>query len=343
MAKAIVTTPPAPLQASPARTTLLLGGTLLALAAAVLLSLTVGSKPTTVAQVWAAVTGTADPYTTTVVASRYPRTILGILAGAALAAAGLLLQGITRNPLADPGLLGVNAGAMAAVVTAIALLGPTSTTATVWWALPGALLAGLVAYLLGGRESTGSTVRLVLAGAVISAVLTAYVQAVALSMPHVFDNYRYWVVGSLAGRGFDVIASVLPFLTAGALLALLLSSSLNTLALGEETATALGANPFLIRSGGLAAATLLAAGATAATGPIAFVGLAVPHVVRALIGGDFRTCMPLALLAGPTLLLLADVLGRFLLRPAELMVGVVTAFVGAPFLFHAVRRMRGPS
>jgi len=125
MAKAIVTTPPAPLQASPARTTLLLGGTLLALAAAVLLSLTVGSKPTTVAQVWAAVTGTADPYTTTVVASRYPRTILGILAGAALAAAGLLLQGITRNPLADPGLLGVNAGAMAAVVTAIALLGPT--------------------------------------------------------------------------------------------------------------------------------------------------------------------------------------------------------------------------
>lgn len=335
-----MTTTTAPPQARPARTALLLGGALLALGGAVLLSLAVGSKPTTPGQVWAALTHTADPYIAAVVASRYPRTVLGVLAGAALALSGLLMQGITRNPLADPGLLGVNAGAMAAVVTAIALLGPASTTATVWWALPGALLAGLVAYSVGGRESTGGTVRLVLAGAVVSAVLTAYVQAVALSMPEVFDHYRYWVVGSLAGRGFDVVAAVLPFVGLGVLLALLLAGGMNALALGEETATSLGANPTLVRSGGLVAATLLAAGATAAAGPIAFVGLAVPHVVRALAGGDFRHRVPLALLAGPTLLLLADVAGRFLLRPAELMVGVVTAFVGAPFLLYAVRRMR---
>jgi len=335
-----VTTTTAPPQARPLRTALLLGGALLALGTAVLLSLAVGSKSTPPGQVWAALTGTADPYTATVVASRYPRTVLGVVAGAALALSGLLMQSVTRNPLADPGLLGVNAGAMAAVVTATALLGPASTAAAVWWALPGALLAGLVAYAVGGRESSGATVRLVLAGAVVSAVLTAYVQAVALSMPEVFDHYRFWVVGSLAGRGFDVIAAVLPFVAVGALLAVLLAGGLNALALGEETAASLGAHPALVRSGGLAAATLLAAGATAAAGPIAFVGLAVPHVVRALAGGDVRRQLPLALLAGPALLLLSDVVGRFLLRPAELMVGVVTAFVGAPFLFAAVRRMR---
>ncbi|MEY9212408.1 iron ABC transporter permease [Thermobifida halotolerans] len=335
-----MTTTTAPPQTGTARTTLLLGGAAAALAGALLLSLAVGSKPTAPDQVWAALTGTADPHTTAVVESRHPRTALGVLAGAALALAGLLMQGITRNPLADPGLLGVNAGAAAAVVTATAILGPASTAATVWWALPGALAAGLVAYSVGGRESGGGTVRLVLAGAVVSAVLTAYVQAVSLNMPEVFDSYRYWVVGSLAGRGFDAAVAVLPFVAVGALLALLLAGGLNALALGEETATSLGANPVLVRSGGLVAATLLAAGATAAAGPIAFVGLAVPHVVRALVGGDFRHQVPLALLAGPALLLLADVVGRFVLRPTELMVGVVTAFVGAPFLFYAVRRMR---
>jgi iron complex transport system permease protein len=325
------------------RAVLVLGLGAAALAGAVLLSLVAGSKPTSPVQVWQVLLGEADPFTTTVVESRYPRTLLGVVAGAALALAGTLMQGVTRNPLADPGLLGVNAGAAAAVVTATALLGPTSTTATIWWALPGALVAGLAAYTVGTRGGDGGMVRLVLAGAVVSAVLMAYVQAVSLSMPDVFDSYRYWVVGSLAGRGYDVIVAVLPVVGLGVLLALLVMGSLNALALGEEAAVATGANVFWARSGGLVAGTLLAAGATAAAGPIAFVGLAVPHVVRGMVGVDFRLQVPFALLVGPTLLLVADVVGRTLVRPMELMVGVVTAFVGAPVLLYVVRKMRASS
>jgi iron complex transport system permease protein len=338
-----VKTHTAPPKAGPVRAVLVLGVGAAALAGAVLLSLVAGSKPTSPAQVWQVLSGEADPFITTVVESRYPRTLLGIVAGAALALAGTLMQGVTRNPLADPGLFGVNAGAAAAVVTATALLGPTPTTATVWWALPGALIAGLAAYTVGTRGGDGGLVRLVLAGAVVSAVLHAYTQAVTLSMPDVFDSYRYWVVGSLAGRGYDVVLSVLPVVGLGALLALLVMGSLNALALGEEAAVATGANVFLARSGGLVAGTLLAAGATAAAGPIAFVGLAVPHVVRGAIGVDFRLQVPLALLVGPTLLLTADVVGRTLVRPMELMVGVVTAFVGAPVLLYAVRKMKASS
>ncbi|GAA1457836.1 iron chelate uptake ABC transporter family permease subunit [Nocardiopsis exhalans] len=333
----------APPRARPVRALLVLGLGAAALAGAVLLSLVAGSKPTSPVEVWQVLLGEADPYTTTVVESRVPRTLLGIVAGAALALAGTLMQGVTRNPLADPGLLGVNAGAAAAVVTATALLGPASTTATVWWALPGALLAGLAAYTVGTRGGDGGMVRLVLAGAVVSAVLHAYVQAITLSMPDVFDSYRYWVVGSLAGRGYDVILSVLPVIGLGVLLAFLVMGPLNALALGEEAAVATGANVLWARSGGLVAGTLLAAGATAAAGPVAFVGLAVPHVVRGLVGVDFRHQVPFALLVGPTLLLLSDVLGRTLVRPMELMVGVVTAFVGAPVLLYVVRKMRASS
>lgn len=329
-----------PGRARPARAALVLGAGGAALAGAVLLSLVAGGRPTTPLEVWQALAGGADAYTTTVVESRIPRTVMGIVAGAALALAGTLMQGVTRNPLADPGLLGVNAGAAAAVVTATALLGPTSVAATVWWALPGALAAGLAAYAVGSRGGDGGMVRLILAGAVVSAVLTAYVQAVALSMPEVFDSYRYWVVGSLAGRGYDVVLSVLPVIAAGVVLALLVMGGLNALALGEEAAVATGANTTWTRTAGLVAATLLAAGATAAAGPIAFVGLAVPHIVRALAGVDFRAQVPFSLLVGPTLLLVADVLGRTVVRPTELMVGVVTAFVGSPVLLYVVRRMR---
>lgn len=311
------------------------------LAAAILLSLVAGSKPTPPLEVLRVFTAGADPYTVTVVESRIPRTLVGVVAGAALALAGTLMQGITRNPLADPGLLGVNAGAAAAVVTATALLGPTSVVGTVWWSLPGALSAGLAAYTVGTRGGDGGMVRLLLAGAVVSAVLTAYVQAVALSMPDVFDSYRYWVVGSLAGRGMDVVLAVLPVVLVGLFLALVVMGGLNALALGDEAAVATGANVTLTRAGGLVAGVLLAAGATAAAGPIAFVGLAVPHVVRSLVGVDFRLQVPFAVLVGPALLLIADVVGRTLVRPMELMVGVVTAFVGAPVLLYVLRRTKG--
>ena len=335
-----VDTSTAPSRTGPARVVLVFGVGVTTLAAAIVLSLVMGSRPTPPTDVWAVFTGEADAYVVTVVESRYPRTLLGVVAGAALALAGTLMQGITRNPLADPGLLGVNAGAAAAVVTATALFGSTSIAGTVWWALPGALIAGLAAYTVGSSGGDGGMVRLVLAGAVVSAVLTAYVQAVALSMPETFDGYRYWVVGSLGGRGYDVVWSVLPVIGCGVVLALAVCGGLNALALGEEAAVATGANTVWVRSGGLLAGTMLAAGATAAAGPIAFVGLAVPHVVRALVGVDFRLQVPFALLAGPTLLLVADVVGRTIVRPTELMVGVVTAFVGAPVLLYVVRRMR---
>ncbi|MFF4771369.1 FecCD family ABC transporter permease [Microtetraspora fusca] len=316
---------------------------LVVLALAILASVAFGSHPTSLSQVFAVLNGTADPDIAVVVESRYPRTALGLLAGLCLAVAGTLMQGVTRNPLADPGLLGITAGASAGIVTATAFLGASGQWAAVWWALAGALAAGVLVHVIGTAGSAGGLVRLVLAGAVVSAVLGAYVQAVALSKPQVFDSYRYWVVGALGGRDFGVFVSVLPPAVAGLVVAVLLSSGLNTLVLGDESAAALGANPAVMRSGGLLAAVLLSTAATAAVGPIAFVGLAVPHMVRALVGVDFRVQIAFSAVIGPALLLLADVLGRLVLRPQELMVGVVTAFIGAPALLLAVRRMKGAS
>ncbi|MFJ8748462.1 FecCD family ABC transporter permease [Streptomyces sp. NPDC102441] len=319
-------------------TLLLLG--LAALACALCASVMFGSRSTSVSDVVDVLTGGAGPEVTAVVESRCPRTALGVLAGLCLAVAGTLMQGISRNPLAEPGLLGINAGASASVVAATAWFGVSGSVATMWWALPGALLAGVAVHLVGSAGSGTSVVRLVLAGAVLSAVLMAFIQAVTLSKPEVFDSYRYWVVGALGGRNFDVLWSVLPFAGAGLLLALCLGPGLNALALGDATAASLGSHPGRVRAGGLVAATLLSAAATAAVGPVAFVGLAVPHVVRALVGIDFRVQILFSAILGPTLLLLADVVGRVVMRPSELMVGVVTAFLGAPALLIAVRRMR---
>ena len=266
-----------------------------------------------------------------------------MLAGLCLAVAGTLMQGITRNPLAEPGLLGINAGASASIVAATAFLGASGQRETIWWALIGALLTGVVVHVVGTAGGGGGPVRLVLAGAVLSAVLAAFIQAVALSRPQVFDTYRYWVVGALGGRGFDAFWAVLPFAAVGFVLAVLLAPGLNAMAMGDDKAASLGISPARVKGAGLLAATLLSAAATAAVGPIAFVGLAVPHLVRALVGADFRLQILFTSLAGPTLLLFADVIGRVLLRPQELMVGVVTAFLGAPALLYAVRRMKGTS
>nr|WP_202527625.1 iron ABC transporter permease [Streptomyces sp. SID5770] len=314
---------------------------LVLLALALLASVMFGSKPTSPADVLRVVTGGGDEYLRTVVESRYPRTALGVLAGLCLGIAGTLMQGITRNPLAEPGLLGINAGASASIVAATAFLGASGQRETIWWALVGALVTGVLVHLIGTAGGVASPVRLVLAGAVLSAVLAAFIQAVALSRPKVFDTYRYWVVGSLGGRGFDALWAVLPFAAAGLLLAVVLAPGLNAMAMGDDKAASLGISPARVKGAGLLAATLLSAAATAAVGPIAFVGLAVPHLVRGLVGADFRMQILFTALAGPTLLLFADVVGRVLLRPEELMVGVVTAFVGAPALLFAVRRMRG--
>jgi iron complex transport system permease protein len=317
-----------------------LAGCALLLLAVCLVGLVAGSRVTSVPDVVAALRGQGDEYVRTVVGSRVPRTLIGVVVGAALAVAGVLVQGITRNPLGDPGLLGVHVGAAAAVVVATAFLGFGGGAATVWVALPGALVTVLVVYLVGGRRAGGSAVPLVLTGAVVSAVVGSLIQALTLQRPEVFDSYRYWVIGSLAGRDLSALAPVAPFVVAGLLLACVLAPGLNVLALGEASATALGARTGWVRAGGVVAAALLSAAATAAIGPVAFVGLAVPHVVRSLVGGDHRWQIPFAAVLGGVLLVASDVVGRVVARPEELMVGVVTAFVGAPFLLHAVRRAR---
>ncbi|MFP7832861.1 FecCD family ABC transporter permease [Marisediminicola sp. LYQ134] len=307
----------------------------------VALSLAVGTRAIALADVWTALVAPTGTFDDTVVASRIPRTLLAVLVGSALAVSGVVMQGVTRNPLGDPGLLGVNVGAAAAIVTAAWFFGTGSAAASVWVALPGAFVTVVIVYALGSGRRAASPVRLVLAGAVVSAVIAAYIQALSLSRPDVFDSYRYWVVGSLAGREPAVVGEILPFILVGLAFAFLIAPALNTLALGDDTATALGASTGRTRVLGAVATTLLCAASTAAVGPIGFVGLAVPHIVRSFTGSDHRWVMLYSAILGPALVLLADVIARVIVSPAELMVGVVTAFIGAPVLLYAVRRGRG--
>ncbi|WP_245554870.1 FecCD family ABC transporter permease [Nesterenkonia alba] len=318
----------------------MVGAAVVVLALMTVASLSLGSRETDIARMLATLTGDEDPFMQQVLAARVPRTVVGATVGAALAVAGMLIQSVMRNPLGEPGLLGVTMGASASVVTATAFFGVSSGLATVPAAIPGAVLAVTAVLLLGRQSGSTSVIPLVLAGAVVSAVLGAYVQAMILTRPEVFDSYRHWMVGSLAGVRFETLWTVLPALILGAVLAWAMTGSLNAVALGEEVATGLGVRVQWVRLAALTAATLLAAAATAAVGPIAFVGLAVPHLVRAAVGTDHRWQLPMAVLLGAALLLGADVAARIIARPQELMVGVVTAFVGAPFLLAAVRRGR---
>jgi iron complex transport system permease protein len=267
--------------------------------------------------------------------------VAGILVGVSLGAAGALMQSLTRNPLADPGLLGVNAGAACAVVCAIAYLHITELSQYVWFALIGAGIATVVVYLLGsaGRGSA-SPVRLVLAGAAITAVLTGVISAVVLTHSIAFNGFRSWTVGSLENVGGSVVLQVLPLVGIGSVLALGLAPALNAIALGDHLASALGAHVGRIRVLGLVATTLLCGAATAVAGPIAFIGLVVPHMVRAFTGPDNRWILPLSMVAGAVLVLVSDVIGRLVLWPSELQVSVLTAVIGAPVFILIVRRRR---
>ena len=274
---------------------------------------------------------------------RIPRTLLGAEVGVALGIAGALMQALTRNPLADPGILGVTAGASAAVVTAIAFVGVASLAGYVWFALAGAAAAMVVVYTLANRGRGGATpVRLALAGTAITFALYAYVSGVALLDTTTFDQFRFWVVGSLGASTYATVWQVTPFLLAGVVLALCLVRPLNAIALGEDASRALGAKVELTRGIGLLATTLMCGAATAAVGPIAFVGLTVPHIARAITGPDQRWVLPYSLLIAPTLLLAADVAGRWLGSPGELQVGIVTPLIGAPLFIMLVRGRRVP-
>ena len=267
---------------------------------------------------------------------RLPRTLVGLAVGVSLGLAGALMQALTRNPLADPGLLGIHAGAAAAIVVAIGALGLSSPAVYVWFAFAGAAAASVIVYVLGGA----TPVRLALAGTAVAAALTALTSSITLVDPQAFDEFRFWTVGALAGRDFGVLAEVGPFLLVGALLALALARPLNALALGDDAGRALGAGVGRTRALGAVAITLLCGGATALAGPIGFVGLTVPHAARAIAGPDQRRVLAYSVVLAPILLLGADVVGRVVLRPAELEVGIVTALIGAPVFIALVRRTR---
>ncbi|MGI6878642.1 FecCD family ABC transporter permease [Microbacterium sp. gxy059] len=271
---------------------------------------------------------------------RTPRTILGLLVGVCLGLAGAVMQALTRNPLAEPGILGVNGGAAFAIATGIAV-GLTSVWHYTWLGLVGAAVAGAVVYLLGGARTGTNPVRLVLAGAASSAVLMAATQLVLVNAsPDVFNRFRFWMVGSLSGRGYDVLAAVSVLAVVGIVGAVLLARALDAAVLGEDTARALGANPAVVWSVAGVVVIVLAGAATAAAGPVVFLGLAAPHLARLLVGASHRWVLPYSALIGALLVVGADALGRIVVPGREVSVGIMIAILGGPLFVWLVRRKR---
>lgn len=313
---------------------------MLALVAAVFASLLIGARGIAVHTVLDALT-TFDPHDGdhAVIAARIPRTVAGVLIGASLGLAGAGMQGITRNPLADPGLLGVNAGAALAVVVGIHFFAVGTLHGYIAFAFLGAAAASLLVYLVASLGRDGATpLKLALAGAAMAAGLGSLTNAVLMIGQEALDKFRFWQVGTLGAREVPEMLAVAPFLFLGAGAVLLSARLFNALALGDDSARGLGFAVGRGRALSAVGVVLLCGAATALAGPIGFVGLIVPHGIRALAGADYRWLLPLSMLAGPVLLLCADVLGRVIAPPAEIQVGVMTALLGAPLFLWLLRR-----
>ncbi|TCC53350.1 iron ABC transporter permease [Kribbella capetownensis] len=313
------------------------------LAVVSLLSIAVGSKQIPFSTVIDALRHYNEANTDHVIVHslRVPRTVIGLLVGAALGLSGALMQGVTRNPLADPGILGVNGGAALFVVGGIYWFGLSSLTSYVWLAFVGAAAASVVVYLLGSLGREGVTpVKLALAGAAMTAMLGSLTTALLIGDVDTFDQFRFWSVGSLAGRGSDIAGPVAPFILIGIVLALVSGRVLNALSLGDDVAKSLGQRVGLARLFVAVIVVLLCGAATAAAGPIGFIGLTIPHVARLVTGPDYRWILPYSMLLAPILLLASDIVGRIVARPGELQVGIVTAVIGAPFFIILVRRRK---
>ncbi|UVI37531.1 iron chelate uptake ABC transporter family permease subunit [Brevibacterium spongiae] len=320
-----------------------LAAAVIALIAVVTASLAIGARDMPVSEVIGAFfnpSGSDDQLV--VLELRLPRTVLGVLVGMGLGLAGGLIQALTRNPLADPGILGVNAGASLAITIGVAFFGIHSITGYIWFAFAGALIATVGVYIIGssGRSRSVDPIRLTLAGVAVAAVLTGLTKGILLTNERAFDSFRSWDVGAIAGRDFDTVTAILPFLIIGVVLALGVSHSLNAVALGDDLAASLGTSVNRTRVLSILAVTLLAGAATAAAGPIGFIGLMIPHIARWIVGPDQRWILGYSLVLSPILLLASDVIGRVVMKPGELQVGVVTAFVGAPVLIALVRRKK---
>jgi iron complex transport system permease protein len=272
---------------------------------------------------------------------RVPRTIIGLLVGAALGLAGAVMQGVARNPLADPGILGVEAGAALFVVVAIHSFGVATLIGYVWFAFAGAAITSVVVYTVGSLGREGATpVKLALAGAAITTFLGSITTAILLFDVATLDQFRFWAVGSLSGRDGRIAAQMAPFIIVGSVMALLSGKLLNALALGDDVARSLGQRIGVARLFSAVAVVLLVGAATAAAGPIGFVGLTVPHIARAITGPDYRWVLPYSMVLAPVLLLSADVIGRVIARPGEVQVGIITALIGSPFFVALVRRRK---
>jgi iron complex transport system permease protein len=318
-----------------------LGVAFAVLAFAALLSLAVGTRSIPLGHVVDALLHGGDTQEVAIIRDlRIPRTLLGIAVGAAIGVAGALMQALTRNPLADPGLLGVNAGASAAVVVALAL-GLAGAATSIWFAFAGAAVASVVVYAIGAAGRGGATpVRMALAGTAVSAALTAVIYGIVLTDKRLLQQYDFWSVGSLGGRGRTQLETAIPFIVVGVVIALALARALNALALGDDPARALGARVARTRIAGAVSVTLLCGAATAAAGPMYFLGLTVPHAARSFCGPDQRWILAYSAVLGAALMLIADVVGRVVVRPGELPAGVTMAVIGTPMFIALVRGKR---
>lgn len=291
------------------------------------------------ATVWAALVAFDDSTDHLIIRTlRVPRALVAAAVGAALALAGAIMQGLTRNPMADPGLLGIEAGAALAVVAAVHFLGVGSLALYAWFAFAGAALAAAAVYVLGSAGRGGPTpLKLTVAGAALAALVSSLTTGILILDQRTLEQVRFWLAGSVAGRDLDLLLQAAPYLAVGLIVALALGRQITTLSLGDDVARGLGQRTGWIKAAAALTVVLLAGGSVAVAGPIGFVGLVVPHVARFLVGVDYRWLLPYAALLGGTFLVLADVLGRLVLRPQELPVGVMTALVGGPFFVALVR------
>ncbi|CAL4859524.1 putative siderophore transport system permease protein YfiZ [Microbacterium sp. MM2322] len=310
-------------------------------AVAAVLSVTLGARSVGPADIWAGLAGDVDTASAAAVAKRVPRTILALIIGAALAVAGTVMQGVTRNPLADPQILGINGGASLAVVIGLAFFGVTDASGYIWLAMLGAAVAALFVYTVGSLGRGGaSPLKLALAGAATAVAFTSLISAILLPRIDVMSVFRFWQIGGVGGASTDKILLVIPFLVVGAAICFASAGGLNSLALGDDLAAGLGERVQTARLLAALGAVILCGAATAVAGPIGFVGLIVPHVCRLLVGPDHRWLLPISALVGGGLLTIADVIGRVIAPPQEVEVGVVTALVGAPFFIAIVRRQK---